>query len=94
MMQRTSPIAALFAWLALMIPYSLFFFAIDTLIVWRVINWFDAKVAYVDIMPVRALRDFGLGLVERMPPLKSFFIRQAAGLSGPDGPRLLRGEAI
>ena len=47
-----------------------------------------------DIMPVRALRDFGLGLVERMPPLKSFFIRQAAGLSGPGGPRLLRGEAI
>ena len=47
-----------------------------------------------DIMPVRALRDFGLGLVERMPPLKSFFIRQAAGLSGPDGPRLLRGEAL
>jgi 2-octaprenyl-6-methoxyphenol hydroxylase len=47
-----------------------------------------------DIMPVRALRDFGLGLVERMPPLKTFFIRQAAGLSGRDGPRLLRGEAI
>ena len=47
-----------------------------------------------DIMPVRALRDFGLGLVDRMPPLKSFFIRQAAGLSGPGGPRLLRGEAI
>ncbi len=47
-----------------------------------------------DIGPVRALRDIGLGLVERMPPLKSFFIRQAAGLSGPQGPRLLRGEAI
>ncbi|MCP4317781.1 MAG: ubiquinone biosynthesis hydroxylase [Hyphomicrobiales bacterium] len=47
-----------------------------------------------DIMPVRALRDFGLGLVDRMPPLKSFFIRQASGLSGPGGPRLLRGEAI
>lgn len=42
------------AWLALMIPYSLFFFAIDSLIVWRVINWFDAKVAYADILPVRA----------------------------------------
>ncbi len=42
------------AWLALMIPYSLFFFAIDSLIVWRVINWFDAKVAYSDILPVRA----------------------------------------
>lgn len=47
-----------------------------------------------DLSPVRALRDLGLGLVERMPPLKSFFIRQAAGLPGPDGPRLLRGEAI
>ncbi|MEX3011786.1 ubiquinone biosynthesis hydroxylase [Hoeflea sp. TYP-13] len=47
-----------------------------------------------DFTPVRALRDFGLGLVDRMPPLKSFFIRQASGLAGPDGPRLLRGEAI
>jgi len=42
------------AWLGLMIPYSLFFFAIDSLVVWRVINWFDAKVAYRDILPVRA----------------------------------------
>lgn len=42
------------AWLSLMIPYSLFFFAIDSLVVWRVINWFDAKVSYVDILPVRA----------------------------------------
>lgn len=42
------------AWLALMIPYSLFFFAIDSLIVWRVIGWFNAKVAYRDILPVRA----------------------------------------
>lgn len=41
-------------WLGLMIPYSLFFFALDSLIVWRVINWFDAKVAYTDILPVRA----------------------------------------
>ena len=42
------------AWLAFMVPYSLFFFAIDSLIVWRVINWFDAKVPYTDILPVRA----------------------------------------
>ena len=42
------------AWLALMIPYSLFFFAVDSLVVWRVINWFNAKVAYTDILPVRA----------------------------------------
>jgi len=42
------------AWLGLMIPYSLFFFAVDSLVVWRVINWFNAKVAYRDILPVRA----------------------------------------
>lgn len=46
-----------------------------------------------DFAPLRALRDIGLGLVDRMPPLKDFFIRQASGLS-PDAPRLLRGEAI
>lgn len=46
-----------------------------------------------DIAPVRAVRDLGLGLVERMPRLKDFFIRQASGLSSTS-PRLLRGEAI
>ena len=46
-----------------------------------------------DIGPLRAARDIGLGLVERMPRLKEFFIRQASGLSG-DTPRLLKGEAI
>ena len=42
---------------------------------------------------LRTLRDIGLGLVDRIPPLKSAFIKQAAGLSG-DVPRLLRGEAL
>lgn len=46
-----------------------------------------------DLGPIRAVRDIGLGLVDRMPRLKEFFIRQASGLSG-DTPRLLRGEAI
>lgn len=46
-----------------------------------------------DIGPVRAVRDVGLGLVDRMPKLKEFFIRQASGLAGPT-PRLLKGEAI
>lgn len=41
-------------WLALMIPYSIFFFLLDSAIVWRVIGWFNAKVAYRDILPVRA----------------------------------------
>ena len=47
-----------------------------------------------DITPIRLARDLGLGLVDRMPRLKSFFIGQAAGTSGGSGPRLLRGQAI
>jgi 2-octaprenyl-6-methoxyphenol hydroxylase len=40
---------------------------------------------------LRSARDFGLGLVERMPDLKQLFVAEAAGLTG-DVPRLLRGE--
>ncbi|MDX0423073.1 ubiquinone biosynthesis hydroxylase [Sinorhizobium medicae] len=47
-----------------------------------------------DIMPVRVARDFGLGVVDRMPSLKKFFIRQAAGAPGRNDPRLLAGEPI
>ena len=42
---------------------------------------------------LRTMRDIGLGLVDRAPPLKSLFIRQAAGLAG-EVPRLLKGEAL
>jgi 2-octaprenyl-6-methoxyphenol hydroxylase len=42
---------------------------------------------------LRVMRDVGLGLVDRMPALKQFFIREAAGLVG-DVPRLLKGEAL
>ena len=42
---------------------------------------------------VRLARDVGLGLVERLPALKGFFIRDAAGIGGR-APRLLRGEAL
>lgn len=43
-----------------------------------------------DVTPIRVIRDFGLGLVDRMPGLKSFFIRQASIASGAD-PKLLGG---
>jgi 2-octaprenyl-6-methoxyphenol hydroxylase len=42
---------------------------------------------------LRLVRDVGLGLVDRLPPLKGLFIREAAGLVG-DVPKLLRGEAL
>jgi len=41
-------------WLALMVPYSLLFLLIDTLVIWRVINWFNAPVRLRDVLPIRA----------------------------------------
>jgi 2-octaprenyl-6-methoxyphenol hydroxylase len=46
-----------------------------------------------DLPPVRALRDFGLRLVDRAPALKTLLIEEAAGERGA-APRLLYGEAI
>ncbi len=46
-----------------------------------------------DLWPVRLARELGLGLVERTPPLKQFFMRHAMGLLG-DLPRLMRGEPL
>jgi 2-octaprenyl-6-methoxyphenol hydroxylase len=42
---------------------------------------------------LRSVRDIGLGIVDRLPPLKDVFIRQAAGLTG-EVPRLLKGEVL
>ena len=45
---------------------------------------------------LRAARTLGLGIVDRLPPAKKFFVDQAAGRVSPLGPlpRLLRGEAL
>jgi 2-octaprenyl-6-methoxyphenol hydroxylase len=40
---------------------------------------------------LRAVREAGLGVVDRIPTLKRFFVREAAGLTG-EVPRLLKGE--
>lgn len=42
---------------------------------------------------LRAARDFGLGIVDRLPKLKGSFIKEASGFAGP-APKLLSGEAI
>jgi 2-octaprenyl-6-methoxyphenol hydroxylase len=42
---------------------------------------------------LRLARDVGLGLVDRLPVLKEFFIREAAGVTG-EVPKLLRGQAL
>jgi 2-octaprenyl-6-methoxyphenol hydroxylase len=46
-----------------------------------------------DLLPLRLARELGLGLVERIVPLKQFFMRHAMGALG-DLPRLMRGEAL
>lgn len=45
-----------------------------------------------DFPPLRTARDLGLGVVERIPPLKRLFMRHAVGDVG-ELPRLMRGEA-
>jgi len=47
-----------------------------------------------DVGPIRIARDLGLGIVERLPGLKSYFIGEAAGISEKHAPRLLSGQAI
>lgn len=46
-----------------------------------------------DLGPLRALRDFGLRLVDRAAPLKRAFMQEAAG-AGEKAPRLLRGLGL
>jgi 2-octaprenyl-6-methoxyphenol hydroxylase len=46
-----------------------------------------------DVAPVRAIRDVGLGLVDRIVPIKDALIARAAGLES-NGPRLTRGMPI
>jgi len=46
-----------------------------------------------DILPVRLIRDLGLGLVDRAPPLKHLLVREASGLLGAV-PALLRGDRL
>jgi 2-octaprenyl-6-methoxyphenol hydroxylase len=46
-----------------------------------------------DLLPLRLARELGLGMVQRVPPLKRFFMRHAMGLLG-DLPRLMRGEPL
>ena len=45
------------------------------------------------VVPVRLVRDVGLAMVNRLPPLKRLLMRHAMGLLG-DRPRLARGEPL
>lgn len=46
-----------------------------------------------DITLLRSLREAGLSLIDRLPPAKTAFVREAAGLTG-NPPRLLQGHTL
>jgi 2-octaprenyl-6-methoxyphenol hydroxylase len=46
-----------------------------------------------DIDPIRAVRGLGLSIVNKIPPARRFFMRQAGGETG-DPPKLLKGEKL
>ena len=42
-------------WLAVMIPYSMFFFLVDAHVTWRVVRWFNAPdLRFASVLPIRA----------------------------------------
>ncbi|MCZ6888568.1 MAG: hypothetical protein O7H39_08735 [Gammaproteobacteria bacterium] len=42
-------------WLAVMVPYSVFFFLVDAHATWRVVRWFNAPdLKLVNVLPIRA----------------------------------------
>jgi 2-octaprenyl-6-methoxyphenol hydroxylase len=46
-----------------------------------------------DFGPLKLARDIGMAAVNRMPPLKKFFMRHAMGMVG-ELPRMIRGEPL
>src|SRR5882672_7916242 len=41
-------------WLLLMVPYCALFVLIDSVVAWRVIGWFNVRLRYADVLPIRA----------------------------------------
>ncbi|MEO6027997.1 MAG: lysylphosphatidylglycerol synthase domain-containing protein [Candidatus Binatia bacterium] len=42
------------SYLAIMMPYSVAYLIVDTFCLTRVLNWFNTKIAYRDVLPIRA----------------------------------------
>ena len=42
-------------WVAVMMPYSVFFFLVDSHVTWRVVRWFNAsELKFTSVLPIRA----------------------------------------
>jgi 2-octaprenyl-6-methoxyphenol hydroxylase len=46
-----------------------------------------------NIPPIRLARDLGMAMVNRLPPVKRFFMKHAMGVVG-DLPRMIRGQPL
>jgi branched-subunit amino acid transport protein AzlD len=40
---------------AALLPFSIFYFALDSVVLWRVVRWFHGDLALSDLLPVRAV---------------------------------------
>ena len=65
---------------------------IDTMMNAAATDWLN-RLFSNDYEGLKAIRDFGLKIVDRMPPIKSVLMSEAAGLTG-DLPKLMRGEVL
>jgi hypothetical protein len=41
-------------WLQLMVPYSLLYLLVDTAVLWRVVSWFNVRIPFRELLPIRA----------------------------------------
>lgn len=65
---------------------------IDTMMNVAATDWLN-RLFSNDYEVLKAVRDLGLRIVDRMPPVKSVLMREAAGLTG-DLPKLMKGEVL
>jgi branched-subunit amino acid transport protein AzlD len=40
---------------AALLPFSVFYFTLDAVVLWRVVRWFHGELAFRDLLPVRAV---------------------------------------
>ncbi len=38
-----------------LLPFSVFYFALDSIVLWRVVRWFHGELALADLLPIRAV---------------------------------------
>jgi hypothetical protein len=63
-----------------LLPFSFFYFALDTVVLWRVVHWFHGELALADLLPVRAV-DYLLSILNHRVSQGAMVIYLARRLS-------------